>query len=70
MCAPQADVFSFGIMMYEVMQRYIMLSAVAVRGTYNELEAYCARVADGYRPPLHSKWPATLSKLIQVTDLN
>lgn len=63
----QADVFSFGIMMYEVLQRYIMLSAVAVRGTYEELEAYCARVADGYRPPLHSKWPAAVSKLIQVT---
>lgn len=66
-CVLQADVFSFGIMMYEVLQRYIMLSAVAVRGTYDELEAYCARVADGYRPPLHSKWPAALSKLIQVS---
>lgn len=62
----QADVFSFGIMMYEVLQRYIMLSAVAVRGTYEELEAYCARVADGYRPPLHTKWPPSMAKLIQV----
>jgi hypothetical protein len=35
----QADIFSFGVMMYEVMQRYVMLSAVAVRGTYEELEA-------------------------------
>jgi mitogen-activated protein kinase kinase kinase 7 len=62
----QADVFSFGIMMYEILQRYIMLSAVAVRGTYEELEAYCARVADGYRPPLHAKWPPSIVKLIQV----
>lgn len=62
----QADVFSLAIMMYEVLQRYIMLSAVAVRGTYEELEAYCARVADGYRPPLHKKWPESVSKLIQV----
>lgn len=62
----QADVFSFGIMVYEVLQRYIMLSAVAVRGTYEELEAYCARVADGYRPPLHTKWPPSMAKLIQV----
>lgn len=58
--------FSFAIMMYEVLQRYIMLSAVAVRGTYEELEAYCARVAAGYRPPLHDKWPISVSKLIQV----
>lgn len=62
----QADVFSFGIMMYEVLQRYIMLSAVAVAGTYEELERYCARVAGGYRPVLHTKWPASVSKLIQV----
>lgn len=61
----KADVFSFGTMMYEVLQRYIMLSAVAVRGTYEELEAYCARVADGYRPPLHAKWPPSIVKLIQ-----
>ena len=62
----QADVFSFGVMMYEVLQRYIMLSAVAVRGTYEELEAYCARVARGYRPPLHEKWPASVARLIEV----
>lgn len=59
--------FSFGVMVYEVLQRYIMLSAVAVRGTYEELEAYCGRVADGYRPPLHNKWPASVVKLIQVS---
>lgn len=64
--APQADVFSFGIMMYEVLQRYIMLSAVAVAGTYEELEGYCARVAGGYRPPLHDKWPPKLTKLLLV----
>ena len=62
----QADVFSFGIIMYEVLQRYIVLSAVAVAGTYEELESYCGRVAGGYRPPLHSKWPASVAKLIQV----
>lgn len=60
----KADVFSFGIMMYEVLQRYIMLSAVAVAGTYEELEGYCARVAGGYRPPLHDKWPPKLTKLL------
>lgn len=53
-------------MCYEILQRYIMLSAVAVRGTYEELEAYCARVANGYRPPLHASWPASVSKLIEV----
>lgn len=61
--------FSFGIMMYEVLQRYIMLSAVAVAGTYEELEGYCARVAGGYRPPLHDKWPPKLTKLLLVGAL-
>lgn len=65
-CVLQADVFSFGIIMYEVLQRYIVLSAVAVAGTYEELEGYCARVAGGYRPPLHAKWPVSVAKLIQV----
>lgn len=63
---PQADVFSFGIMMYEIMHQYIMLMAVSVRGTYDELEAYCARVAGGYRPPLQDKWPEAVNSIIQV----
>eukprot|EP00775_Hariotina_reticulata_P005978 gene5978-6217_t len=61
----KADVFSFGIMMYEVIQKYIMLSAVSIRGTYEELEDYCARVAGGYRPPIHKHWPEPLKQLIQ-----
>lgn len=33
--------FSFAIMMYEVLQRYIMLSAVSVKGTYEVWDALC-----------------------------
>jgi hypothetical protein len=61
-------VFSFGVMAYEVMHRYIMLSAVATQGTYEELEAYAARVAAGYRPPLHENLPASITSIIQVTQ--
>uniref|UniRef100_A0A383VIX9 Protein kinase domain-containing protein n=1 Tax=Tetradesmus obliquus TaxID=3088 RepID=A0A383VIX9_TETOB len=61
----KADVFSFGVMMYEVMHRYIMLSAVSVNGTYEELEQYAARVAAGYRPPLHSNIPVSITSIIQ-----
>jgi hypothetical protein len=68
-CCPQADVFSYGVMMYEVMHRYIMLSAVSVAGTYEELEEYTARVAAGYRPPLHSNMPASITSIIQVGRL-
>jgi hypothetical protein len=62
----QADVFSFGVMAYEVMHRYIMLSAISVLGSYEELEAYTARVAAGYRPPLHGNLPASITSIIQV----
>jgi hypothetical protein len=60
-------VFSFGVMAYEVMHRYIMLSAISVLGSYEELEAYAARVAAGYRPPLHGNLPASITSIIQVT---
>jgi hypothetical protein len=53
-------------MMYEIIHQYIMLNAVSVRGTYEELEEYCARVAAGYRPPLHTYWPEPLKQLIEV----
>ncbi len=55
---------SFGFT--QVLGRYIMLFAVAVRGTTAELEAYAARVADGYRPPLKEQWPVDVRELIQV----
>ncbi|WIA16106.1 hypothetical protein OEZ85_012827 [Tetradesmus obliquus] len=61
----KADVFSFGVMMYEVMHRYIMLSAVSVNGTYEELEQYAARVAAGYRPPLHDTMPTSITSVIE-----
>jgi hypothetical protein len=33
-CAPQADVFSFGVMMFELLQKYIMLSAISIKGEF------------------------------------
>jgi hypothetical protein len=37
---------------------------VAAKGTYEELEAYAARIAAGYRPPLHSNLPASITSVI------
>eukprot|EP00879_Flechtneria_rotunda_P007275 GHRR01007632.1.p2 GENE.GHRR01007632.1~~GHRR01007632.1.p2 ORF type:complete len:166 (+),score=48.43 GHRR01007632.1:1449-1946(+) len=62
----KADVFSFAILMYEVLHCYVMLSAVSVAGTYEELEEYCAGVAAGYRPPLHDDWPESISSIIKA----
>ncbi|KAI8476817.1 MAG: kinase-like domain-containing protein [Monoraphidium minutum] len=60
----KADVFSFAMLMYEVMQRYVMFSAVSIRGDYEELVEYCGRVAEGYRPPLHTTWPPSVASVI------
>lgn len=42
----QADVFSFGCILYEVLRRNLTICAIAVQGTRQELEAYAKRVGD------------------------
>jgi len=62
----KADVFSFGVILYEVVHRYMTLSAICIKGTVDELEAYATRVSRGYRPPIDKKFPEELRKLIDV----
>lgn len=37
--------FSFGMMMYEVMQRYLVIQSVAGTGSRHELERYAKQVS-------------------------
>ncbi len=46
------------------MHRYMMLSAICVRGVVQELEAYATRVSQGYRPPTDTKIPLEVRQLI------
>ena len=48
------------------MHRYMMLSAICIRGTVDELETYARSVSEGYRPPIDKKWPDALCSLISV----
>jgi len=66
----QTDVFSFGVIMYEVLHRYAMLPAVAARGTEQELDAYAWRVSRGYRPQIHEEWSGPVQNLIEVRCLS
>lgn len=45
----KVDVFSFGICMYELIHKYMMVFAVSVVGTEDEIEQYAERVAGGFR---------------------
>ena len=57
----KADVFSFGVMLREVLSAYLLSFAFRDQ---EELEAYVARVSTGYRPPLDARWPEDLRSLI------
>ncbi len=41
--------FSFAICMYELLHKYMMVFAISINGTEEEIEAYAQRVAGGYR---------------------
>ncbi|KAG2486096.1 hypothetical protein HYH03_015191 [Edaphochlamys debaryana] len=60
----KVDVFSFGVILFEVLSRYQMLCAISVAGTEEEVEGYAARVAQGYRPPLPASWPEAVLELV------
>jgi serine/threonine protein kinase len=57
----KADVFSFGIMLREILAAYLLSFAFRDQA---ELEAYAARVSRGYRPPIDERWPEPLRALI------
>lgn len=49
---PQTDVFSYGVVMYEVFHKFMMSCAIANNGTVAEVENYALQVSEGYRPPM------------------
>lgn len=61
----KVDVFSFGVMLYEVIHKYMMFFAISMEGTEEELEVYAKRVSEGYRPPIHADYPNELKSLIE-----
>ncbi|KAG2429957.1 hypothetical protein HYH02_013908 [Chlamydomonas schloesseri] len=66
----KVDVFSFGVILFEVLNRYQMVCAISIAGTEEEIEGYAAKaraaryVSEGYRPPLPQRWPDAVKQLI------
>lgn len=60
----KVDVFSFGVIMYELMARYQMVCAVSNLGSESEIEQYAEKVSQGYRPPIPQNWPEPLRELV------
>lgn len=48
-CDAQVDVFSFGVILYELLHKYMMVFAVSIAGTEEELERYAEKVSEGWR---------------------
>lgn len=59
------DVFSFGMVFYELMRKYLLLCFVYLEGSMDEVEIYAETVADGFRPPVPKAWPEEVKVLIR-----
>lgn len=62
----KVDVFSFGVVMYEVLMRQVTSAVVSQSGDANMPEMYASKVANGYRRPIPSNWPSALRTLIET----
>uniref|UniRef100_A0A7S3VR62 Protein kinase domain-containing protein n=1 Tax=Dunaliella tertiolecta TaxID=3047 RepID=A0A7S3VR62_DUNTE len=60
----KVDVFSFGVMMYELFHRYLMICAISNAGTLEEIVNYARQISNGYRPPIGERWPPEFRKLL------
>ncbi|KAF5827937.1 kinase-like domain-containing protein [Dunaliella salina] len=60
----KVDVFSFGVMMYELFHRYLMVCTISNAGSAKEVVGYVRKVSNGYRPPIGERWPPEFRKLL------
>lgn len=61
----KADVFSFSIVIYEVLQKCMLLAFISLRGLPSEVDQYIASVLGGFRPIIPKEWPAELRILLK-----
>lgn len=68
----QVDIFSLGVILYELCSMVLVASRVHQTGEPDEFEQYAHRVAGGYRQPLKPSWPppvkARASERTQAQD--
>lgn len=61
----KVDVFSFGVILFEVLNRKLMLVDEIKNDPRKDAQAYAERVARGFRPEIPKRWPEQLVELIQ-----
>lgn len=61
----QADVFSLGCVITDIMGKQLTSSEVAYHGTIQEFQRYAMRVAYGYRRPMPGNWAPELRALVE-----
>lgn len=59
----KVDIFSLGVIMYELFGMNLMASIVQKSGTEEEFEVYATRVANGHREPMRDSWAEGLQVL-------
>ncbi|MEW5302263.1 MAG: hypothetical protein WDW36_005065 [Sanguina aurantia] len=60
----KVDVFSFGVIMFELLNRKLMLVDEIKNDPRKDAQAYAERVAGGFRPEIPRRWPEQLRELI------
>jgi mitogen-activated protein kinase kinase kinase 7 len=60
----KVDVFSFGVILFEVLNRKLMLVDEIKNDPRRDAQAYAERVARGFRPDIPPHWPTPLRELI------
>ena len=57
--------FSFGVVIYEMIQRHMLLASITVNGSIEDIGRYATAVAEGYRPQIPEYWPPELKSLVR-----
>lgn len=60
----KADVFSFAIIMYEVLQKCMLLAFISTSAIPSEVDQYIESVLAGFRPYLPPEWPKEIKSLL------
>eukprot|EP00210_Caulerpa_lentillifera_P001170 g1126.t1 len=61
----KVDVFSYGVILYEILQGFTLLSTLPKTATISDVKQFASRVADGYRMQIPADWPQPIKALIE-----
>lgn len=65
-CMVQGDVFSLGVIMYEIFTMCPLATTVCMGSMRGDYRGYASKVATGHREPLDNSWPQALRETIAM----